>query len=91
MLSVKNDNISNCENNGYIEKGDQLKINDINDFQPHQVNKKKAVYARHLGLKTNNLPTTETSGLRIKELYDNNDSELNIKEEEGITLRVNKI
>ena len=82
----------NCAiKDGYIEKGNHLKIDDINDFQPHQVNKKKSVYARHLGLKKNNLPTTETSGLRIKELYDNNDSELNIKEEEGITLRVNKI
>jgi len=44
-----------------------------------------------LGLKKNNLPTIETSGLRIKDIYDNNDSELNIKEEEGISLRLNKI
>jgi coenzyme F420 hydrogenase subunit beta len=44
-----------------------------------------------LGLKKNNLPTIETSGLRIKDIYDNNDSELNIKEEEGISLRVDKI
>ena len=26
---------------GYIKKGDDLTIEDINDFQPHQVNKKK--------------------------------------------------
>ncbi len=26
--------------------GNELKIEDINDFQPHQVNRKKAVYAR---------------------------------------------
>ena len=76
---------------GDIEKGNHLKIDDINDFQPHQVNKKKSVYARHLGLKKNNLPIIETSGLRIKELYDNNESEFNIKEEKGITLRINKI
>jgi coenzyme F420 hydrogenase subunit beta len=85
------DLLNNAIKDGYIEKGNHLKINDINDFQPHQVNKKKAVYARTLGLKKNNLPTIETSGLRIKELYDNNDSEFNIKEEEGITLRLNKI
>ena len=35
---------------GYIKKGDDLTIEDINDFQPHQVNK-KAVYARHKGMK----------------------------------------
>ena len=45
-------------------------IDDINDFQPHQVNKKKAVYARHLGMKKGGLPTLQTDGLRIKELYD---------------------
>ena len=30
---------------GYIRKGEDLEIEDINDFQPHQVNKKKAVHA----------------------------------------------
>ncbi len=76
---------------GYIKKGDELKIEDINDFQPHQVNKKKAVYARHQGMKKKNMPTVNTSGLRIKELYDLNEKEYNIKEEEGISIRVNKI
>ena len=76
---------------GYIEKGDDLNIDDINDFQPHQVNKKKAVYARHLGLKKNNLPTPQTQRLRIKEIYDNNDKKFNSIEEEGITSRVEKI
>ena len=64
---------------------------DINDFQPHQLNKKKAVYARHLGLKKNNLPTPQTQRLRIKEIYDNNDKKFNNIEEEGITSRVEKI
>jgi len=85
------DLLNSAVEDGYIEKGNHLKIDDINDFQPHQVNKKKSVYARHLGLKKNNLPIVETSGLRIKELYDNNESEFNIKEEKGITLRINKI
>ena len=76
---------------GYIEKGDDLNIDDINNFQPHQLNKKKAVYARHLGLKKNNLPTPQTQRLRIKEIYDNNDKKFNSIEEEGITSRVEKI
>ena len=76
---------------GYIKKGDDLNIEDINDFQPHQVNKKKAVYARHLGMKNKNLPTISTDGLRIKELYDLNTKEFNLKEEDGIVSRVKKI
>ena len=78
-------------NVGYLKKGDNLTIEDIDDFQPHQINKKKAVYARHLGMKKNGIPTLVTKGLRIKELYDKNDKEYNIKEEEGINSRVNKI
>ena len=75
----------------YIKKGDDLTIEDINDFQPHQVNKKKAVYARHEGMKKQNIPTLSTIGLRIKELYDLNSKEFNLNEEEGISSRVNKI
>ncbi len=71
--------------------GDQLEIKDIDDFQPHQVNKKKAVYARHLGMKKSNVPTLKTRGLRIKELYEINDNEFNLKEEEGISSRIKKI
>ena len=76
---------------GYLKKGDNLTIEDIDDFQPHQINKKKAVYARHLGMKKNGIPTLVTKGLRIKELYDKNDKEYNIKEEVGINSRVDKI
>ena len=76
---------------GYIKKGEELKIEDINDFQPHQVNKKKAVYARHKGMRQKNIPTINTNGLRIKELYDLNSKEFNLKEEEGISIRLKKI
>ena len=43
---------------GYIKIGDELKIEDIDDFQPHQVNKKKAVYARHEGMRKKDIPTS---------------------------------
>ena len=76
---------------GYIKMGDQLEIKDIDDFQPHQVNKKKAVYARHEGMRKQNIPTVKTNGLRIKELYDLNSEEFNLKEEEGVSSRVKKI
>ena len=76
---------------GYIKKGEELKIEDINDFQPHQVNKKKAVYARHKGMRQKNISTVNTNGLRIRELYDLNSKEFNLKEEEGISSRLKKI
>jgi len=76
---------------GYIKMGDQLEIKDIDDFQPHQVKKKKAVYARHEGMRKQNIPTVNTNGLRIKELYDLNSKEFNLKEEGGIISRVKKI
>ena len=71
--------------------GDKLKIEDIDDFQPHQVNKKKAVYARHLGMTKNDSPTINTKGLRIKELYKLNSEDFNKKEELGVSKRLKKI
>ena len=76
---------------GYIQKGSNLTIADINDFQPHQVSKKKAVYARHLGMKKNNLPTIKTNDLRIEELYNKNNKDFNLKEEQGLSSRIDKI
>lgn len=76
---------------GYIQKGSNLTIADINDFQPHQVSKKKAVYARHLGMKKNNLPTITTNDLRIEELYNKNNKDFNLKEEQGLSSRIDKI
>ena len=76
---------------GYIKIGDELNIEDINDFQPHQVNKKRAVYARHEGMRKKDIPTISSNGLRIKELYDLNSKEFNLKEAEGISSRIKKI
>ncbi len=49
------------------------------------------MYARHEGMRKKNIPTVNTNGLRIKELYDLNSKEFNLKEEEGISSRVKKI
>ena len=83
--------INEAAQNKFIHIGDKLKIDDINDFQPHQVNKKKAVYARHLGMKINNLPTINTNRLRIKELHDLNTEKFNSNEIKGISSRIRKI
>jgi len=85
------DLINSAAKAGYIHIGDKLKIEDINDFQPHQVNKKKAVFARHLGMKKNNAPTINTKGLRIKELHKLNSKDFNKKEELGVSKRLKKI
>ena len=76
---------------GFIQIGDKLKIEDIDDFQPHQVNKKKAVFARHLGMTKNEVPTINTKELRIEELYKLNSEDFNKKEEFGVSKRLKKI
>ena len=86
-----NDLLKEAIKAGYIQKGSNLTIADINDFQPHQVSKKKAVYARHLGMKKNNLPTITTNDLRIEELYTKNSKDFNLKEEQGLSSRIDKI
>ena len=83
--------INDAAKAGFIHIGDKLKIKDIDDFQPHQVNKKKAVYARHLGMTKNDTPTINTKGLRIKELYKLNSEDFNKKEESGVRKRIKKI
>ena len=85
------DLINEATKAGYIHTGDKLNIDDISDFQPHQVNKKKAVYARHQGMIKNGLPTINTNGLRIKELSKLNSKDFNEKEEYGIKSRIKKI
>ena len=85
------DLLNEAAKTGFIHIGDKLEIEDISDFQPHQVNKKKAVYARHQGMKKNNSPTINTKGLRIEELSKLNSVEFNQKEEDGITSRIKKI
>ena len=42
-------------------------------------------------MRKQNIPTVNTNGLRIKELYDLNSKDFNLKEEEGISSRVKKI
>jgi len=70
---------------------DNLTIDDIKDFQPQKVNKKKTVYVRHQGMTKNNSPTIKTKGLRIKELFKLNSDEFKKKEESRVAGRIKKI
>ena len=76
---------------GYIKIGNYLNIDDVNNFQPHQVNKKKAVYSRHQGLLKNNKPAPDTKRLRIKQISQLNSSDFNLQQEMGISSRLKKI
>ena len=85
------DLINEAAKEKFVHIGDKLTINDINDFQPHQLNRKKAVYARHKGIKKNNSPTIVTKDLRIEEISKLNSNEFNKKEELGVLKRIEKI
>ncbi len=85
------DLINEAAKEKFVHIGDKLTINDINDFQPHQLNRKKAVYARHKGIKKNNSPTIVSKDLRIEEISKLNSEEFNKKEELGILKRIEKI
>lgn len=53
---------------GYLETGREIGFRDMDDFQPHQVRKKKAVWARLAGLKAAGNPVLEADELRIADL-----------------------
>ncbi len=77
---------------GYIKIGNELKIEDINDFSTsYKLIEKKQFMQGMKEWEKKNIPTVNTNGLRIKELYDLNSKEFNLKEEEGISSRVKKI
>ena len=62
---------------GFITLREPLGISDMNLFQPHQVNKKYAVAARHQGLRQAGLVYPLTEGLRIDELSSEMTDEFN--------------
>jgi len=71
----------------YLVKGKKFKIKDLNNFQPHQVNKKKSVYSRLKGLTSINKPIPTINKLRIKKISKTNDREFNNKEYNGVIKR----
>ena len=64
----------------------EASLGEISDWQPHQVRKKRAVWARYEGLKQAGKLVPETARLRLAELYDSNSPEENAQQTEG-TLR----
>ncbi len=60
---------------------------DMDDYQPHQVAKKRAVWARHLGLRTAGKLAPEVRRLRIAELAKENGVGENLRQARGTRRR----
>jgi coenzyme F420 hydrogenase subunit beta len=75
---------------GYLARGDDMTPADMNRVQPHQENKKRAVWARLQGLKNAGQVIPDTRRLRIRELYDVNNPGYNREQQQGAEERVRK-
>ena len=73
---------------GYITITEPLDTSDLSRFQPHQVNKKYVVAARHKGLERAGLIYPTTQGLRINELSNEMSDEFNQEQSGGTMERV---
>lgn len=64
-----------------------IDIREMDDFQPHQVRKKRAVWARFQGMRAAGMAVPQVEGLRIAELAALNDPAENQREQEGAQRR----
>lgn len=53
---------------GHLTLGAPITVDDLNDFQPHQVRKKHALAARFAGLRDAGVPVLDSTNLRVVEL-----------------------
>lgn len=53
---------------GHLVVGDPVSLDDWADFQPHQVRKRRAVWARLAGQRAAGIPTLQTEGLGIDDI-----------------------
>jgi len=71
-----------------VQRGKDLTPQEVSDFQPHQEKKKRSVWARFQGLKAAGRVVPETRGLRLEELYNENDEQFNRQQDEGVHKRI---
>ncbi len=72
---------------GVLTVSRPIGIRDMDDFQPHQVRKKRAVWARLEGMRAAGMAVPSVHRLRIEELAAANDAETNRLEMEGARRR----
>jgi coenzyme F420 hydrogenase subunit beta len=65
----------------------EVTFREFDVMQPHQVRKKRAVWARHRGMAAAGLPVPETINLRIDACARQNDLATNLREARGARLR----
>ena len=68
---------------GYVVRGDEKDPEYMNRVQPHQENKKRSVWARFQGLYDAGQIVPDTTGLRLRALYEENDPETNEEQRQG--------
>lgn len=68
---------------GVIRQSARIGFRDMDDYQPHQVRKKRAVWARLEGIQQAGMRTPAVEHLRIAELAQQNNVEVNQHEHEG--------
>lgn len=73
---------------GFLTVEREIGIEDLNSFQPHQVNKKYAAWARHKGLKAAGQLAPQTKRLRIAELAAKMGADFITAQSEGTQQRV---
>ncbi len=77
-----------AERDGALVIERDVTARDMDDYQPHQVDKKRAVWARHLGLRTVGKLAPEVRRLRIEELALENGVPENLRQARGTRRRV---
>ncbi len=68
---------------GALILGEDVDVEYMSSVQPHQVNKKRSVFARYQGLRDAGMLTPETVGLRLAELAQANSTEYNEQQRQG--------
>jgi coenzyme F420 hydrogenase subunit beta len=65
----------------------EIGFRDLDIFQPHQVRKRRAIWARFVGMKAAGRPTPDTDGLRLTEIAKQNSVAENLVEARGARTR----
>jgi coenzyme F420 hydrogenase subunit beta len=75
---------------GYLTLESDIGIEEMNLYQPHQVAKKRAVWARHAGLRAAGTLAPETERLRIRDLARENPFSVNLTQARGARRRARR-
>jgi coenzyme F420 hydrogenase subunit beta len=80
--------LESAQKEGALEISNGVSIADLNDYQPHQVARKYAVWARFLGMKAANRLVPQTTGLRIEKLAQEMDAAFIEEQKTGMQQRL---